>query len=394
MAQPSKLVIISGLSGAGKTVALKQYEDLGYTCIDNLPLALLAPISRRTARTTDRRYAKVAIGIDARENPEEIARFPRYLERLRQQGVEFRVLFLHADETVLLQRYAETRRPHPLAREDRSLTEAIALEQALLSPIAACADATIDTSNKNLHELREALQSQIPGGGAGKLIMQLLSFGFRNGVPKTADFVFDVRCLPNPHWEPSLRKLSGRDEAVIAWFETQPSVQAMLSSLHQFLTQWLPEFVRQDRAYLTIAIGCTGGQHRSVFLVQQLAQLLASEYPQISVRHRELGIAPQALPMDEASTGLYAQRTVEIINAQGLHARAAAKLVALANKFTSTIEITDGSRRVDGKSTMDVMVLAAPQGTELTLSARGADAEQAIEELGNLVAARFGEAEN
>ncbi|MEC9364430.1 MAG: RNase adapter RapZ [Sinimarinibacterium flocculans] len=283
-----KLVIVSGLSGAGKTVALKQYEDLGYYCIDNLPLALVGPISRRTARGGDERYARLAIGVDARESPREIARFPRYLERLRARGIETRVLFLRAEESVLLRRYSETRRPHPLARGDVSLHEAIRAEQQLLEPIANCADATIDTTGKNLHELREEIQSQVPGGGSGKLIVQLESFGFRNGIPESADFVFDIRCLPNPHWEPTLRKLSGRDAAVAAWFERHPEVQRMIRDLRGFLERWLPEFRKQDRAYLSVAVGCTGGQHRSVYVVERLAELLRTQCEQLSVRHREL----------------------------------------------------------------------------------------------------------
>ncbi|MES0872593.1 RNase adapter RapZ [Sinimarinibacterium thermocellulolyticum] len=283
-----KLIIVSGLSGAGKTVALKQYEDLGYYCIDNLPLALVGPISRRATRGADERYAKLAIGVDARESPREIARFPRYLERLRARGIQTRVLFLRADESVLLRRYSETRRSHPLARGNVSLQEAIRAEQQLLAPIASCADATIDTTGKNLHELREEIQAQVPGGGAGKLIVQLESFGFRNGLPDSADFVFDVRCLPNPHWEPTLRKLSGRDAAVAAWFEHHPEVQRMIRDLRDFLERWLPAFRKQDRAYLTIAIGCTGGQHRSVYVVERLAEALRANYEQLSVRHREL----------------------------------------------------------------------------------------------------------
>ncbi len=285
---PMKLVIVSGLSGAGKTVALKQYEDLGYYCIDNLPLAMFGPISRRAAHNTDGRYDRLAVGVDARESPQEIARFPRYLERLRERGIETRVVFLRAEDSVLLRRYSETRRSHPLARGDLSLAEAIRAEAQLLAPIASLADATIDTTGKNLHELREEIQGQIPGGGSGKLIVQLESFGFRNGVPEGADFVFDIRCLPNPHWEPTLRNLSGRDTAVAAWFERQSLVQRMVSDLTSFLGRWLPEFRRQDRAYLSVAVGCTGGQHRSVYVVERLAASLRSEYEHLTVRHREL----------------------------------------------------------------------------------------------------------
>src|SRR5690606_12544496 len=160
-----------------------------------------------------------------------IARFPRYVERLRARGIETRVLFLRAEESVLLRRHTETRRSHPLVRGGVSLPEAVRAEQRLLAPIANSADATIDTTGKNLHELREEIQSQVPGGGSGKLIVQLESFGFRNGVPEGADFVFDIRCLPNPHWEPTLRKLSGRDAAIAAWFQRHPEVEHMIRDL-------------------------------------------------------------------------------------------------------------------------------------------------------------------
>jgi UPF0042 nucleotide-binding protein len=282
-----KLVIVSGMSGAGKTVALKQYEDLGYYCIDNLPLALVGPIVNRAARVAGSRYEKLAIGIDARESPKEISRFPSYLERFKSRGVETHVLFLRADDSVLVHRYSETRRRHPLAQGDVSLTEAIRMERELLAPIANCADATLDTSQKNLHELREDILGQVPGGGNGALSVLLMSFGFKNGVPEDADYVFDVRCLPNPHWEPTLRKLSGRDSAVAEWLEAQAAVTRMLRDIRQFLEGWLPEYQKQDRAYLTITIGCTGGQHRSVYLVERLAEAFRGRFDNVAVRHRE-----------------------------------------------------------------------------------------------------------
>ena len=266
-----QLVIVSGLSGAGKTVALKQYEDLGYYCIDNIPLALIGPLALRTLKKMETRYERLAVGVDARESPEEIAKFPRYLDKLRDRGIDTHVIFLQAREEVLLQRYAETRRRHPLSDDQTPLKEAIHREIILLGPIASAADAIVDTSSLNLHELRETILSQIPGGGHGKLQVQLMSFGFKHGTPTDADYVFDVRCLPNPYWEPTLRKLDGRDAAVEAWLQRYPEVQRMLVDIRQFLEHWLPEYRKQDRAYLTIAIGCTGGRHRSVYLVEQLA---------------------------------------------------------------------------------------------------------------------------
>ncbi|HEX4895481.1 MAG TPA: RNase adapter RapZ [Solimonas sp.] len=291
-----KLVIVSGLSGAGKTVALKQYEDLGYYCIDNLPLQLVGPIVGRAFRVAEKRYDKLAIGVDARESPREIERFPRYLERLRERGVETHVLFLRADDAVLLHRYSETRRRHPLALGDVSLTEAIRNERALLAPIANLADAIIDTSHKNLHELREEILGQVPGGGGGRLSLLLLSFGYKNGVPDDADYVFDVRCLPNPHWEPTLRKLTGQDPAVAAWLDRHPPVERMLRDIRQLLDHWLPEFQKQDRAYLTVAIGCTGGQHRSVYLVERLRDHFLGRFDNLSVRHRDAWAAPGRRP--------------------------------------------------------------------------------------------------
>lgn len=287
------VVIVSGLSGAGKTVALRQYEDMGYYCIDNLPLQLFAPISRTALRATESRYKNLAVGVDARENPQEIERFPRYIEKLRARGINIRVVFLRAEESVLLQRYSDTKRRHPLANSQVPLLDAIRAEQVLLAPIASLADATIDTTHKNLHELREEILNQIPGGGPGKLSVQLESFGFRNGTPDNVDYLFDVRCLPNPHWEASLRKLTGRDAAVADWFAQQPAVQDMIQDLYRLLSRWLPEYRRQDRAYVTIAIGCTGGQHRSVYIVERLAVLLRDHYEQLTVRHRELWDAAQ-----------------------------------------------------------------------------------------------------
>lgn len=282
-----KLAFISGLSGSGKTVALKQYEDIGYYCIDNLPLQLVSTFIRRALRRSDGRYERLAIGIDARESAREIARFPKYLESLRTKGVEVSVLFLRADDSVLLQRYSETRRRHPLAQGDCSLTEAIRLERQLLAPIANAADATIDTSVKNLHALREEIQSLVSGSG-GKLSLMFMSFGFKNGIPEDADFVFDIRILPNPHWEPELRKLTGRDPAVVQWLDGHEETARLFADISAFLEKWLPEYQKQDRAYLTVAIGCTGGQHRSVYFAEKLGERFRGRFEQLTVRHREL----------------------------------------------------------------------------------------------------------
>lgn len=276
-----KLVIISGLSGAGKTVALKQYEDLGYFCIDNLPLGLLGPLSLRE------RYAKVAVGIDARASPREIARFQRILARQRQRGVEVQVLFLTAQDDVILRRYSETRRKHPLTGETLSLAEAIQRERELLEPIADVADVTIDTSVLNLHGLREEIRLRQPER-PDRLSLVLMSFGFKNGIPQGADYVFDVRNMPNPHWVPALSPLDGRDRPVAEFLERDAAVPKMLHDIRTFLESWLPSFQAQDRAYVTIAIGCTGGQHRSVYVVERLAEAFRGRYEPVVVRHKEL----------------------------------------------------------------------------------------------------------
>ena len=281
-----KLVIVSGLSGAGKSVALKEYEDLGYYCIDNLPLSLTGPLVLRALKNP--RYQRLAVGIDARESAREIRKFPKYLETLRQRRVETRVLFLTAQDEVILRRYSETRRLHPLTGNKVSLADAIQRERKLLKPIADLADVTFDTSHLNLHQLREELRARLPEAAAGQLAVVLQSFGFKSGLPDGADFVFDVRCLPNPHWQPKLRALDGRDTRVAKFLDQQPEARRMLRDIHGFLGEWLPQFREQDRAYVTIAIGCTGGRHRAVYLVEKLAAALRGRFDPVIVKHQEL----------------------------------------------------------------------------------------------------------
>jgi RNase adapter protein RapZ len=280
-----KLAIISGLSGAGKTVALKQYEDLGYYCIDNLPLGLLGPLAARSQR--NKRYLKLAVGVDARADAREIARFPKILARERQRGVDTQVLFLTAQDDVILRRYSETRRKHPLTGATRSLAEAIQHERALLEPIADVADVTIDTTSLNLHALREEICLRQPDAVDG-LSLVLMSFGYKNGLPQGADYVFDVRWMPNPHWVPELSALDGRDAGVVSFLEQEAGVPKMTADIRAFLEAWLPRFQAQDRAYVTVAIGCTGGRHRSVYVVEKLAAAFRGRYEPVVVRHKEL----------------------------------------------------------------------------------------------------------
>ena len=287
-----RLVIVSGLSGAGKTVALKQYEDRGYYCIDNIPLDLVQPLLTHAVANPGPRYRQLALGIDARCDPLEIERFPAVLDALRDPGsdraIDVRVLFLTADDSVILRRYNETRRRHPLSNAEVSLLDAIRLERKLLKPIADLADVPLDTTQLNLYELRAAIGARLPEPGTAGLSVLFLSFGFKNGGPEGADFVFDARVLPNPHWVPDLRALTGRDAPVVDYFRAQTVVGQFFDDTCGYLERWLPAFEAQDRAYVTVAIGCTGGQHRSVYLVERLAQAFDGRFAQIVVKHREL----------------------------------------------------------------------------------------------------------
>jgi UPF0042 nucleotide-binding protein len=280
-----KLVIVSGLSGAGKTVALRQYEDLGYYCIDNLPLGLLGPLALRALH--NKRYARLAVGIDARASPREIGRFQSILARQRKRGAETQVVFLTAQDDVILRRYHETRRKHPLTGARLSLGEAIQRERALLYPIADVADVTIDTTSMNLHALREEVRLRLPDK-PGRLSLVLMSFGYKNGLPAGADYVFDVRCLPNPHFVEGLRQLTGRDAAVVRYMRRQPASREFIERLTSFLRFALPHYVLEGKSYLTVAIGCTGGRHRSVMIAEALEKGLKKvKGVRIRVKHRD-----------------------------------------------------------------------------------------------------------
>jgi UPF0042 nucleotide-binding protein len=280
-----KLLIVSGLSGSGKTIALQALEDAGCYCIDNLPAALLPELAAELRAALEAQQI-VAVGIDAR-NRAFLADVPQALERLRARGIPYEIIFLEAEETILLKRYKETRRRHPMLDDHTSLTEAIRLEKALLAPLADAAAIRIDTTQTTPHELRHQLirYARAPGGG---VTLQFLSFGFKHGTPLDADYVFDVRCLPNPYWQPELRALSGLDEPVARFMEQYESVHAMFAELSGFLERWLPHFEREDRTYLTVAIGCTGGLHRSVYLARRLADHFAAKGFKTLLRHREL----------------------------------------------------------------------------------------------------------
>jgi UPF0042 nucleotide-binding protein len=283
-----KLVIISGLSGSGKSVALHTLEDLGYYCIDNLPLFLLAELASVAGKSPGAIYARTAVGIDARNKPEDLDSLPGIIEQARGLGVECQVAFLEAKTDTLIKRFSETRRKHPLTTASRSLREAIALERQFLDPILQVAALRIDTTHTNVHELRDIVREQVGGDASPRASILLQSFGFKNGVPNDVDFVFDVRCLPNPHWEPHLRDQTGLDPSVATFLEARSEVTRMRDDILSFLDRWVPEFETDGRSYLTIAIGCTGGQHRSVYMAESLRRHFERSGHNVIVRHREL----------------------------------------------------------------------------------------------------------
>lgn len=283
-----RIIIVSGLSGSGKTIALQTLEDLDYYCVDNLPFKLILPLAREIRTANDLLPPTVAVGVDARNFIDELNRFPATLAELRASDLTVEVLFLQADDEILLKRYSETRRRHPLDGGSLPLREAIRQERRLLEPIVACADLIIDTSETNLYQLRDLVRARVHDTPHEAMSLLFESFGFKNGVPADADFMFDVRCLPNPHWEPLLRPLTGLDQPVIEFLEGQPEVLAMIADLRRLLETWLPRFEASDRSYLTVAIGCTGGQHRSVFIAEALARHFNGMRDYVTVRHREL----------------------------------------------------------------------------------------------------------
>lgn len=283
-----RLIIVSGLSGSGKSVALNALEDMGFYCIDNVPAALLGGLITQTVEARDALYDNMAVGVDARNRAADLESLPGLLRSLKDQGIRYEIVFLHADNQVLLQRYRETRRKHPQRTDDMTLQDAIELERELLGPITYSADLVIDTTGSSIYELRSLLEERIGERNTGELSIQVESFGFKHGVPYDADFVFDVRCLPNPYWDPALRPLNGQDPAVVEFLQKQPITKQMTADVLQFLRNRIPEYIEHNRNYLTVAIGCTGGQHRSVYLVDLIASKLKDEYDNVLVRHTEM----------------------------------------------------------------------------------------------------------
>ncbi len=283
-----QLVIISGRSGSGKTVALRALEDLGYYCIDNLPVNFLLELTAIAAE----RYPKLAVSIDIRNLPENDSFLAILLNDIKNNPkIHSTLIFCDADDQVLIKRYSETRRLHPLSRKNLSLSEAIVLERTKLENIAGLADLRLDTSDLSIHELTNEVTQAIMGRPERCLVMVFESFGFKNGIAKDADFVFDARFLPNPFWEKELRSYTGLDQPVIDFFHRHPQVDVYIKQIDNMLMYWLRDIESSNRSYLTVSVGCTGGCHRSVYIAQSLANLYQSRGFMVQVRHRSLNIS-------------------------------------------------------------------------------------------------------
>ncbi len=283
-----QVLVVSGLSGSGKSVALRTLEDLDYYCADNLPAELL-PQFVESVVDGAQGANRIAVGIDVRNRVQDLSDLPISLAALGAAGHGYRLVFLDTRSEVLIKRFNETRRRHPLSRNGLPLAEAIARERELMRPLAALADTVIDSSELNVHQLRRKVATEIASGGEGGLSILLESFAYKNGLPADADFVFDVRCLPNPHWLPALRPLSGRDVAVREHLDEQPLVRDYLDQVISFLETFLPRFENDSRSYVTVAFGCTGGRHRSVYCAETVAaHLRAHGREQVVTFHREI----------------------------------------------------------------------------------------------------------
>ena len=283
-----RLVVISGHSGSGKTSALNILEDVGFTCVDNLPSSLLPELIHQLREDTSDLGLQLAVGIDARNLVGDLANIPKILSTIENSGVQVDVIFLKAQRNDLLRRYSETRRKHPLSTDEIGLKEAIDLEENIISPIAQVASLTIDTTGLTLHQLRDLVKNTIVPKSERQMTILFESFGFKKRIPNGSDFVFDVRCLPNPYWKTELRTQTGNDSEVIHFLENQADVAAMLADIIGYLTRWVPKFEANNRSYLTVSIGCTGGQHRSVYIANRLHEHFSKQYNFVQVMHKEL----------------------------------------------------------------------------------------------------------
>ncbi|WP_100656663.1 RNase adapter RapZ [Alteromonas flava] len=278
-----KLIIVSGRSGSGKSIALRALEDLGYYCVDNIPVNLLPTLTHAVVDE----YDLVAVSIDVRnlpKDPNELVEILNYLP----DAWDMNIIYLDASDDELVKRFSETRRLHPLSKENRSLSDAIIAEKQLLAPIAERADLYLDTDKLSVHQLAELIRERVLGKKSSRLVLVFESFGFKYGIPKDADYVFDARFLPNPHWEPDLKHLTGLDSPVEQFLGSQPIVTKFVWQIQNLISTWLPHLERNNRSYVTVAIGCTGGQHRSVYVTECLARTFQDIHPDVQIRHREL----------------------------------------------------------------------------------------------------------
>jgi RNase adapter protein RapZ len=285
----TRLTIVTGLSGSGKSVALHTLEDEGFFCIDNIPANLLSDLIDKLLASGSDLYKRLAIGVDMRSERASANNLLSLLKELRlRSNTTVEVLFLDTDRNTLVKRFSETRRKHPLSSQDLPLMSAIDAETRLMDPVKGEADLVVDTGSMNLHDLRDIIRTYLLGKTEGGLALIFQSFGFKHGAPASTDFMFDVRCLPNPHWEPELREFNGQEKPIIDFLEKQPEVENMYKDIRDFIARWLPFFEGENRAYLTVSIGCTGGRHRSVYLTEQLAAHFSQKRGNVSKRHRQL----------------------------------------------------------------------------------------------------------
>ena len=282
-----KLTIISGRSGSGKSTVLHILEDRGYYCIDNLPASLLPALADRISNG-DTHLSDIAVSIDARNISADLQQAPEIISELQARELSTEIIFLDANSQTLLKRFSESRRKHPLSNESTDLREAIDIESALLESISMMANLVIDTSNMSLHQLRDLVKNRLLESSETNMALLFESFGFKNGVPVDADLVYDVRCLPNPYWDTALRSLTGLDADVAKFLDSQDEVQEMVDDIKTYLEKWLPRYESNNRSYITVAVGCTGGQHRSVYMGEKLRRYFSSKIKNVQIRHRDL----------------------------------------------------------------------------------------------------------
>ena len=282
-----KLTIISGRSGSGKSTVLHILEDRGYYCIDNLPASLLPALADRISNG-DTHLSDIAVSIDARNISADLRQAPEIISELQARELSTEIIFLDANSQTLLKRFSESRRKHPLSNESTDLREAIDIESALLESISMMANLVIDTSNMSLHQLRDLMKNRLLESSETNMALLFESFGFKNGIPVDADLVYDVRCLPNPYWDTALRSLTGLDADVAKFLDSQDEVQEMVDDIRAYLEKWLPRYESNNRSYITVAVGCTGGQHRSVYMGEKLRRFFSSKIKNVQIRHRDL----------------------------------------------------------------------------------------------------------